>query len=55
MTEEQAPSRVAVVDVQIPFWSMVGLLVKMALAAIPAIIILTVLAAVLFGLVSGIK
>lgn len=35
-----AESRVVVVDVKIPFWSMVVLLVKWALAAIPAIVIL---------------
>ena len=35
---------VVVVDVKIPFWSMVVLLVKWAIAAIPAMIILFVLA-----------
>lgn len=34
---------VVVVDVKIPFWSMVVLLVKWAIAAIPAVIILFVL------------
>ncbi len=36
---------VVVVDVKIPFWSMVVLLVKWAIAAIPAMIILLVLGA----------
>jgi hypothetical protein len=35
---------VVVVDVKIPFWSMVVLLVKWSLAAIPALIILFLLA-----------
>jgi len=33
-------NEVVVVDVKIPFWSMVTLLVKWALASIPALIIL---------------
>ena len=36
-----------VTDIKIPFWSMVVLMVKWALAAIPAIIILIVIGAVL--------
>ncbi|HET7766292.1 MAG TPA: hypothetical protein VFK92_14490 [Burkholderiales bacterium] len=36
---------VVVVDVKIPFWSMVVLLVKWAIASIPAVIILVFLAA----------
>jgi hypothetical protein len=37
-------ARVVVVDVKIHFWSMVVLLVKWAIAAIPAVIILFALA-----------
>jgi len=36
---------VVVTDVKIPFWSMVALLVKWAIAAIPALIILLVIGA----------
>ena len=36
-----------VTDIKIPFWSMVVLLVKWALAAIPAMIILIVIATIL--------
>lgn len=36
-------SEVVVVDVKIPFWSMVILLVKSAIAAIPAFVILFLL------------
>ena len=39
---------IVVVDVRIPFWSMVWLMVKWVLAAIPAFIILYVLALLLF-------
>lgn len=35
---------VVVIDVKIPFWSMVVLLVKWSIAAIPAVIILVILA-----------
>jgi len=38
---------IVVTDIKIPFWSMVVLLVKWALAAIPAIIILIVIGMVL--------
>jgi hypothetical protein len=38
---------VVVTDIKIPFWSMVVLMVKWALAAIPAIIILIVIGSVL--------
>ena len=47
---------VIVVDVKIPFWSMVVLMVKWAIAAIPAVIILMVLAALLsivLGMIPG--
>ncbi len=37
---------VVVTDVKIPFWSMVMLMVKWAIAAIPALIILLVIGAV---------
>jgi hypothetical protein len=38
---------VVVTDVKIPFWSMVVLMVKWAVAAIPALIILIVIASAL--------
>ena len=43
-----------VVDVKIPFWSMVILLVKWAIAAIPAMIILLVLAAAFSTVLGGV-
>jgi hypothetical protein len=39
-------NRVTVVDIQMPFWSMVVFMVKAAIASIPAIIILSVLFAI---------
>lgn len=53
------PSRVTVTDVNIPFASMVVLMVKWAIAAIPALLILAVLGgiatAVAGGVVAGIS
>lgn len=45
---------VVVIDIRIPFWSMVTLLVKWALASIPAIIILFVIGALLSLLFGGV-
>jgi hypothetical protein len=45
---------VVVVDVKIPFWSMVVLLVKWAIAAIPAVIILVLLTAIVSALMGGV-
>lgn len=47
---------VVVTDIKIPFWSMVILMVKWAIAAIPAVIILMILAALvsfLLGMIPG--
>ena len=38
-----APHRVAIADIDIPFWRMVTILVKWSLAAIPAAIIITII------------
>lgn len=38
--------QIVVTDIKIPFWSLVVLLVKWALAAIPAVIILVIIGAV---------
>ena len=39
----QQPQKVSIVDIKMPFWSMVVFMVKAALASIPAFIILTIL------------
>jgi len=47
---------IVVTDIQIPFWSMVVLMVKLAIASIPALFILSVfgmLAAGIFGMFFG--
>jgi hypothetical protein len=47
---------VVVTDIKIPFWSMVVLMVKWAIAAIPAVIILMLLAgliSILLGMIPG--
>ncbi|SDX41676.1 hypothetical protein [Thiocapsa roseopersicina] len=43
-------NRVTVVDIQMPFWSMVAFMVKAAIASIPAIIILSVLFAIVMAI-----
>jgi hypothetical protein len=40
------PNTIVVTDVKIPFWSLVVLMVKWALASIPAVIILIAIGAV---------
>jgi len=42
--------RVSIVDIRMPFWSMVVFLVKLSIAAIPAFVILSVLGALTFTL-----
>ena len=46
---------VVVTDVKIPFWSMVVLMVKWAIAAIPALIILLVIGAVVSMVLAAIS
>jgi hypothetical protein len=45
---------VIVTDVHMPFWSMVGFMVKRSLASIPAIIILTVVGVFAFTCATGV-
>ncbi len=40
--EKTTPQEVTVVDIRMPFWSIVVLLVKWAIAAIPAMFILSI-------------
>jgi len=48
--EPQIPERVSIVDIRMPFWSMVVFLVKLSIASIPAFVILSALAAAMFAL-----
>ncbi len=52
--EENNKGEVTIVDVKIPFTSMVVLIVKTAIASIPAIIILTIIGMLTFGILGGI-
>lgn len=49
----ERPARVIITDVHIPFGSMIVLLLKLALAAIPALLILSTVAAFAFVLIVG--
>jgi hypothetical protein len=46
-------TRVVVTDIRMPFWSMVRFMVKWAIAAIPALIILAILGALLSAALTG--
>lgn len=50
-TEPNTP--VTVVDIQMPFWSMVVFLVKVAIASIPAVIILSILGTIFFAIMTA--
>jgi hypothetical protein len=53
MNEISSPQRVVVTDVRMPFWSMVQFMVKWAIAAIPAMIILVLVVVASTAFVSG--
>jgi len=47
-------NEITVVDIRMPFWSMVFFMVKWAIASIPAIIILLIVGSVAMGILAGI-
>ena len=49
MIFDEDTQRVTVVDIRMPFWSMVFFMVKWAIASIPALIIIIFFAALIFG------
>ena len=49
-----APHRISIVDVEIPFWRMVTLIIKWTFASIPAIIIISIIFAVIGAVFGGI-
>ena len=53
MNDEANIQRIVVTDIHMPFWSMVIFMVKWALASIPAIIILTVIAVLAWRVTAG--
>ena len=46
--------RVSVINVQMPFWSMVMFMVKAAIASIPAVIILSIIGSLVFSVLIGV-
>ena len=53
MNDEENIKRVVVTDIHMPFWSMVIFMVKWALASIPAIIILALIAVFVWRVITG--
>lgn len=51
--KEESLQRVTVTDINIPFISLVSFLVKLAIAAIPAAIIVTIFWMIIAGLLAG--
>ena len=45
--------RITIVDIRMPFWSMVIFMVKAAIASIPAFVILSVIGSIIFALLGG--
>ena len=48
-----APHRIAVVDFDIPFWRMVAILIKWTFAAIPAVIIVSIILGIIGAILGG--
>ncbi|HKS63544.1 MAG TPA: hypothetical protein VJT13_17730, partial [Xanthobacteraceae bacterium] len=53
MQPPAAPHRVAIADIQIPFWRMVAIIIKWTLAAIPAVIIVSIIFAIIGAVIGG--
>lgn len=53
MPDEENRQSVIVTDIRMPFFSMVVFMVKWAIAAIPAFLILTVIGVLIWGMLSG--
>jgi hypothetical protein len=53
MVEEPQVSSVRVIDIKMSFWSMVVFLVKLAIAAIPAAIILTIIGVIFWSVIGA--
>ncbi len=47
-------NQVNIIDVRMPFWSMVAFMVKAAIASIPAFIILAIIGEIVFSVLGGI-
>ncbi len=53
MMSEERSNQVTIVDIKMPFFSMVIFMVKAAIAAIPAMLILSIIATVAFALMGS--
>ena len=53
MQPPATPHRVTIADIQIPFWRMVVILIKWTLAAIPAVIIVSIIFGIIGALIGG--
>jgi hypothetical protein len=51
---QPSDQRVILIGIDMPFWSMVGLILKISLAAIPAMLILSLIWVIVVGTVAGI-
>jgi hypothetical protein len=49
-----APHRVAIADMDIPFWRMVAIMIKWSLAAIPAVIVISIIFSIIGAIFGGI-
>ena len=48
-----APHRVAIADIDIPFWRMVAIILKWSFASIPAIIIFSIIIGIVSAVIGG--
>jgi hypothetical protein len=48
-----APHRVSIADVEIPFWRMVAIIIKWTFAAIPAVIIMSIIFGIIGAILGG--
>ena len=51
--QEVNSNSVSIVDVKMPFWSMVVFMIKLAIASIPAAIIVTIIFSIVAAMFSG--
>jgi hypothetical protein len=49
-----APHRVAIADMDIPFWRMVAIMIKWSLAAIPAVIVISIIFSIIGAVFGGV-
>jgi hypothetical protein len=47
------PHRIAIVDIDISFWRMVAIMIKWTLAAIPAVIIISIIFGIIGAILGG--